>query len=110
MDIHVDEYLNQLFDISSEFEEMPTKNIFETVTIEVHVDASSRSGVDWCRLDEIFTTPGWFSLKRVSLVIDIRFISRINKELEGVLRKLPETQFPRFSSSNSVSFDFKIIS
>ena len=60
VDIHVDEYLNQLFDIPSEFEEMPTKNIFETVTIEVHVDASSRSGVDWCRLDEIFTTPGWF--------------------------------------------------
>ena len=34
---------------------MPTKNIFETVTIEVHMDASGRSGVDWCRLDEIFT-------------------------------------------------------
>ena len=43
-------------------------------------------------------------------VIVIRFISWINKELEVVLRKLPETQSPRLSSSNSVSFDFKIIS
>ena len=113
LDIHgdfVDE--DPLFRILSEFEDISTKNNIETVTIWVQLYANSRGGDDWCRLDEVFTTPGWFSLKRVSLAIEIisRFVFWENIELEGVLRKFPETQFPRLSSSKSVSFDFEVIS
>ena len=109
MDIHddVDDYSNPLFSIPSEFEDMRTKNSIETVIIEVNMDANNHGGGDWCRFDEVFTTPGWFSLKRVSLCINYWIV---NNELEGVLRNLPETQFPRLSSSNSVSFDCKVIS
>ena len=98
-----------LFDILSEFENMRIKNCIETITIRVekYANASSRRGEDWCRLDEIFTTPGWFSLKRVSLAIAC---DRRYDELKEALRKLPETQFPRLSSSNSISFDFAVIS
>ena len=44
-------------------------------------------------------------LKQVSLAMDIY---RDNNELEVVLGKLPETHFSRLSSSDSVSFDFKV--
>ena len=71
------------------------------------MDVNNHGGDDWCRFDEVFTTPGWFSLKRFSLCINYL---AANYELEEVLRNLPETQFRRLSSSNSVSFDFKVIS
>ena len=56
-----------------------------------------------------FTTPGWFSLKRVSLVIDISRFYCTNNELKVALRNLIKTQFPQLSSSNTVSFDFEVI-
>ena len=99
-----------LFGIPSEFEDMRTKNIIETVTIRImdKTDASSLPGSDWGRLDEVFTASGWDSLKRVSLTIEIvPYLGRSN-EVEVSLRNLPETQFRRLSSSNSVSFDFKV--
>ena len=102
-----------LLDISSEFEEMRTNNVIETITVTiiilVHEDASCSQGDDWNRLDEVLTTPGWCSLKRVSLAINIDRFCDITDEPEvgASLRKLPETQFLRLSSSNSVSFDFK---
>ena len=100
--------VDPLFGIPSELEDMRTKNIIETVTIGIMVwsSADCRRGDDWGRLDEVLTTPGWFSLKRVSLAINV---DADGKNLEMVLRNLPETQFPRLSSSNSVSFDFKVI-
>ena len=99
-----------LFGIPSELEDMRTNNIVETITIRVLVqtDEDCHRGDDWGRLDEVLTSPGWFSLKRVSLVIKIATFSRSDDELEVALRNLPETQFPRLSSSNSVSFDFEI--
>ena len=99
-----------LFGIPSELEDMRTKNIIETVTIEILVqtDADCRRGDDWGRLDEVLTAPGWFSLKRVSLVIEIYSYSREDDELEVALRNLPETQFPRLSSSTYVSFGFEV--
>ena len=102
-----------LFGIPSEFEDMRSKNIIETVTIGIYrIYARSRflRGDDWGRLDEVLTTPGWFSLKRVSLTIEIISSTYRDKDLEvAQLRKLPETQFPLLSSSsNSVSFDFKV--
>ena len=101
---------NPLFDILSEFEYMRSKNIIETIAIEIVImaDASCREGDDWGRLDEVLTTPGWFSLKRVSLAMKISSYNRNSYELGVALRKLPETQFPRLSSSNSVSFNFKV--
>ena len=99
-----------LFGIPSELEDMRTKNVIETVTIGILVqtDTDCRRGDDWGRLDEVFTAPGWFSLKRVSLAIEIASFSRSDDELEVALRNLPETQFPRLSSSNSVSFNFEV--
>ena len=108
--------VDPLFGIPSELENMRYKNIIETITIEVEVvlDAKCRTGDDWGRLDEVLSSPGWFSLKHVSLAIvivtDFRR-SRFNEddELEDALLELPETQFTRLSSSNSVSFDFEVI-
>jgi hypothetical protein len=103
---------NPLFGIPSEFEDMRNENIVETVTIFFWIE-SYRRGDNWgTRLDEVLATPGWVSLKRVSLVIQISnyFERDIDWKLAvEQLRKLPETDFPRLSSSNSVSFDFKAI-
>jgi len=98
-----------LFGIPSDLEDMRSKNVIESVTIEIMVemDASCSQGDAWGRLDEVLTTPGWFALKRVSLTIRVsRYAS--GNELEMALRRLPETQFPRLSTSNLVSFDFKV--
>ena len=104
--IHVnDDNDDPLFDILSEFKDMRSKNIIETIAIRILImkQASCRQGDDWGRLDEVLTTPGWFSLKWVSLAMKIS-----SSELGMALQKLPETQFPRLSSSNSVSFDFRV--
>jgi hypothetical protein len=94
-----------LFGIPSDFEEMHTKNIIETITIEIFFkfQMHAHRGDGWGRLDEVLSTSGWFSLKRVSLAINIYDYSQ-----REALRKSLETQFPRLSSSNSVSFIFKI--
>ena len=106
--------VDPLLGIPSELENMRSKNIIETITIEVEVveDAKCRTGDDWGRLDKVLSSPGWSSLKHVSLVIVTDFRrSRFNEddELEDALLDLPETQFTRLSSSNSVSFDFEVI-
>ena len=113
VNIDVDDVdIDPLFGIPSELEDMRSKNIIESVTIKILVqtDADCRRGDDWGRLDEVLTTPGWFSLKRVSLAIEIQFTSlgRSDDELEVALRNLPETQFSRLSSSKLVSFDFEV--
>jgi hypothetical protein len=99
-----------LFGIPSELEFMCTKNIIETVTIKIMVrlSTSDHPGSGWGRLDKVLTSPGWFSLKRVSLVIEIDTYSRSSK-LEVAFRNLSDTQFLRLSSSNSILFDFKVI-
>ena len=106
--------VDPLFGISSELEAMRIKNVIETVTIRIlfQTDVDCRQGDDWGRLDEVLTTSGWFSLKRVSLTVEFASYGRSDEDdelLEAALRKLPETQFPRLSSSSSVSFDFKVI-
>ena len=102
--------VDPLFGIPSELEDMRTKSIIEAITLEILIpmDANCHRGDDWGRLDKVLTTPGWFSLKRVSLAIEISRHYRPDNELEMALRKLPETQFPRLSSSNSISFDFEV--
>jgi hypothetical protein len=104
-----DRDLDPLLGIPSELEVMRAKNIIETVTIITVIrmeQNSSRLGRDdWGRLDEVLTAPGWFSLKRVSVAIKLihRRSDDFSEEIVA-LRKLLETQFPRLSSSNSVSF------
>ena len=101
---------NPLFGILSEFENMRIKSMIETVSIGIlfRMNANCYRGDDWGRLDEVLTSPGWLSLKRVSLAMEISSFNS-NSELEVALRKLPETQFLRLSSSNFVSFDFEVI-
>jgi hypothetical protein len=111
VNIYVDDIdVDPLFGIPSQLDEMRTKNIIETVTfrISVETDTDCRRGDDWGRLDEVLTAPGWLSLKRVSLAIEIASYVRSGNELEVALRNLPETQFLRLTSSKSVSFDFEV--
>ena len=102
-----------LFGINSELEDMRTKNIIETVAIEIwgRLRASYRREDDWghSRLDEVLTSPGWVSLKKVSLTMSIITFGKRYESDEVALRMLCETQFPRLSSSNSVSFNFEVI-
>ena len=112
VDIEVDNAdVDPLFGIPSELEDMRTKNIIESVTIGILIQMveGCRRGDDWGRLDKVLTTPGWFVLKRVSLAIKISSYGRSDNRLEMALRKLPETQFPRLSTSNSVLFNFEVI-
>ena len=109
VEIHVDrDDVDPLFDIPFEIENMRTQNIIESIGIVLKMDRSCRQGNSWGRLDEALTTPGWFSLKRVSLVIGIVDHGISHNKLEVALRKLPETQFPRLSMSNAISFDFEV--
>ena len=105
--------IDLLFGITSELEDMRTKNIIETVTIEIwdswHASYSRRNDWGHSRLDEVLTTPGWFSLKQVSLSITIVTHGERYDSDEVALRRLSETQFPRLSSSNSVSFAFEVM-
>ena len=94
------------YGILSMFEDMRSKNIIETVTILFcNCRDVNRLKDDWVRLDEVLTSTGWFSLKRVSLTIDIVSLKGSKKELNVALRKLLETHCWRLSSSNSISFD-----
>ena len=102
---------DSLLDIPSEFEDMRTKNIIETVTIRILVRSYESYRLDedhWGRLDEILTFPGWSSLKRVSLAIEAHRYHNGLCLLEEAMRNLPETQFPRLSSSKSISLDIKV--
>ena len=112
VNVEVDDVgVDPLFGIPSELDHMRTKNIIETIAIRIKIEtqnAGCRRGDDWGRLDEVLTSPGWFSLKRVLLAIQIPKFYEINNELEVALRS-PETQFPRLTSSNRVSFDIDVI-
>ena len=77
-------------------------------SVVVQTDGDCRRGDDWGRLDEVLTRSGWFAMRQVSLTIEIASFSRRDDELEVALRKLPETQFTRLSTSKSVSFKFKV--
>jgi hypothetical protein len=102
--IYVDDVdVDPLSGIPFELEIMRTRNIIETVSIRIVLltDPICRRGDDWGRFDEVLTTPGWFSLKQVSLAIEIANRSLRRDEVEFA-------KFPRLSSSNSVTFDFSV--
>ena len=104
------ERADPLAGIVSMLEDMRTKNVIETVTIGIlrNIDANRRLKDDWGRLDEVLTSTGWFSLKRVTLTIDVVHFEGSEDELKVALHKL-WTHFFRLSSSNSVSFDIRPI-
>ncbi|KIM37885.1 hypothetical protein M413DRAFT_252216 [Hebeloma cylindrosporum] len=114
VEVHVDDVdVDPLFGVPFELEDMRATNIIESITIRVSLlmDSDCRKGGDWGRLDKVLTTPGWFnSLKRVSLAIEVASFSRTDEKRQVALRKLPEKQFLRLSTSNSVSFDFEVTS
>ena len=102
--------LDPLSELRSELEELTHKNILETITIGVIVgtDSSCEQGDEWGRLDKALTRSGWSALKRVSLSIQLSSYEVGYDELAQALRKLPETQFPRLSSSKTVEFKFVV--
>ena len=107
--------VDALFGIPYELDVMRNKNIIETIGITVtSKDYGGGVGLpvvfDWGGLDEVLTALGWFSLKRVSLTMEIHrySIGGNDSEWDLALRNLQMKQFPRLSSSNSVSFDFKV--
>ena len=108
------ERADPLAGIVSMLEDMRTKNVIETVTIGIFDDIVANGrllGGYWGRLDEVLTTPGWFSLlKRVSVAIETPGLHSNGNKVELSIRRLPETQFLRLSSSNSISFDFEVSS
>ncbi|KAF8968584.1 hypothetical protein BDZ97DRAFT_2072932 [Flammula alnicola] len=111
--IHVDNADDDpLFSLPSELEDMRNENIIESITIGVMVDTDEdcKRGDEWGKLDKVLTMSGWSALKQVSLAIEIYSYWRSDNELEVALRKLPETQFPRLSTSKSVSFEFEVTS
>lgn len=89
-------------------DEMKNKNVIETITIGVFVktDSDCRRGDEWGRLDAALAQPGWPKLRQVSLGIIIWSKERANDDLECALKELPQTQFPKLSSSKSLSFEF----
>ena len=110
-----DDDVDPLFGIPSELEDIRTKNILETITIHIMLntpDANCRRGNDWDRLDEVLTTPGWLSLKQVSLIIEIDDCFEEDDELHGALRafqNIREKRFPRSScNSNLLNFSIRI--
>ena len=75
------------------------------------MDARCRrlGGDDWDRFDEVLTTPGWFSLEKVVLVIEVNGYCDRTDEMELALQELREAQFPRLSSSKTILFHFDVI-
>ncbi|KAF8966544.1 hypothetical protein BDZ97DRAFT_2073981 [Flammula alnicola] len=115
MAIHVNDADDDpLASLPSELEDMcNNKNIIENISILVNVatdPSDCKRGDEWGRLDTVLTRSGWPALKQISLAIEIGSYYSDDVELEVALQKLPETQFPRLSSSKSVSFEFKVTS
>lgn len=104
-----------LFHLPSELEVMRSKNVIESITIEVVIDTDvdCKRGNEWGRLDELFMKTGWSALKKLSVAIWIYSYERqppLGSASETALRKLPETQFVRLSSSKTISFGFEVTS
>lgn len=89
---------------------MKNKNVIETIKIEVSVDTDSdcSRGDGWGFLDEVLAQSGWSKLRGVLLAITIWSYQRRSDELERALKRLPQTQFPKLISSESLSFEFSV--
>ncbi|KIM35771.1 hypothetical protein M413DRAFT_32235 [Hebeloma cylindrosporum] len=94
----------------AELEEMRHQNVVEKMTIDVSVSSCYQCshGDDWGLLDVVLTQSGWPKLERVSLNIFLWLCYR-EDDLAVALESLPQTQFPRLSSSRSVVFQFAVI-
>ncbi|KIM35781.1 hypothetical protein M413DRAFT_32245 [Hebeloma cylindrosporum] len=87
----------------AELEEMRHQNVVEKVTINVSVLSCYQCshGDDWGLLDVVMTQSGWPKLERVSLNIFLWLCYR-EHDLSATLESLPQTQFPRLSSSSGL--------
>ena len=99
-----------LYGIPSQLLDLCTDNIIETIDIQIQIpgDGKFRRGDDWRTLDEVLTTPGWFFfLEEVKLVLSASLYDRPSLHgLQVELQNLPETHFPRLSSSQTIIFNF----
>ncbi|KAF8202447.1 hypothetical protein BJ912DRAFT_443167 [Pholiota molesta] len=97
---------------SFELEGMKNNNNIEDLNIEVNtaMEADWKQVDMWGRLDAALAQSGWAKLRKVSLTISIStdLRSRGDDELGRILKKLPQTQFPRLSSSRNVAFEFAV--
>jgi hypothetical protein len=98
--------------LCNELEKMKNRNIIETITLHVTVDANCYCLRDdeWGRVDKVLTQPGWPTLQQVSLKITVwSYEGGAELDwLQSALRKLPQTQFPKLTSSNSLSFELSV--
>jgi hypothetical protein len=107
---HEDIGSDPLAGLGTELMDMKDNNVIESITIEVTIESDSdcSRGDEWGRLDTL-AQPGWPKLQRVSLTIVVLSSERPDAELEHTLRNLlPQTQFPKLSSSKSLSFEFSV--
>ncbi|KDR73088.1 hypothetical protein GALMADRAFT_252549, partial [Galerina marginata CBS 339.88] len=96
--------------LDAELEQFRHQNQIEDIAIRVSIETDTECNRgEWGRLDEELTRSGWPKLKSVSLSIVIWSYIWEGNDLKLALKKLPETQFPKLSSSKSVVFEFEVI-
>ena len=88
------------------------RSIIETLSINVAVqtDADCKRGDEWGLLDKVLTKHnGWPGLKEVSLKIEVYDYGRgDDDDLVDALKKLPDTQFKKLSTSEKINFIFEV--
>jgi len=88
------------------------RSIIEILSIDVAVqtDADCKRGDEWGLLDKVLTKQdGWPGLKEVSLKIEVYDYGRLeDDDLVDALNKLPDTQFKKLSTSETINFIFEV--
>lgn len=113
IDTTIDERMENtsaLSSLSCELEAMTTNNIIETITIGVDIesDINRKPGDQWDHLEEVLLVrSGWPKLQQVSFTITIW--SYGYDEFRRISKKLPQTPFPKLSSSKTLFFEFAVV-
>jgi hypothetical protein len=88
------------------------RSIIETLSIKVAVqtDADCKRGDEWGLLDKVLTKEdAWLGLREVSLKIEVYDYGRDDEDdLVDALNKLPDTQFKKLSTSETINFKFEV--
>ncbi|KAF8174069.1 hypothetical protein BJ912DRAFT_65991 [Pholiota molesta] len=93
-----------------ELVKMENNNLIEMITIEVCVNTNVdfMRGDDWGLLDSALTESGWPKLQGVLLKIIFWSYERSDDRLDPELRRWRQTQFPKLTSSKSLSFELTL--
>ncbi|KIM40560.1 hypothetical protein M413DRAFT_445997 [Hebeloma cylindrosporum] len=87
-------------------------SVIESLSIEVDVstDSDCKRGDEWGLLDNVLTREdAWLGLKEVSLKIEVQTYGRDDEDdLVHALNKLPDTQFKKLSTSETINFKFEV--